>query len=163
MCPMPEENSKMQRLWTMYVLQFRMWYQCGKSLPCSQKLQDLMQRLHFLNHQILFRRTNTVLIISFFLSIKKITIVCTIVSKIPSNVSIEDILLHTYLQNTKHCPYHTVSKSKTVGLFQKKKLFETEMASSLPLNTEEQPLLPKEVWHHIWSFVDTPEILCCCV
>ena len=29
------------------------------------------------------------------------------------------------------------------------KPFETEMASSLPLNTEEQPLLPKEVWNHI--------------
>ena len=27
------------------------------------------------------------------------------------------------------------------------------MASSLPLNTEERPLLPKEIWHHIWSFV----------
>ena len=26
------------------------------------------------------------------------------------------------------------------------------MASSLPLNTEERPLFPMEVWHHIWSF-----------
>ena len=27
------------------------------------------------------------------------------------------------------------------------------MASSLPLKTEERPLLPMEVWHQIWSFV----------
>lgn len=37
------------------------------------------------------------------------------------------------------------------------------MASSLPLNTEEQPLLPKEVWHQIWSFVDFKTLQKSCV
>ena len=37
------------------------------------------------------------------------------------------------------------------------------MASSLPLNTEERPLLPKEIWHHIWSFVDFETLQKSCV
>ena len=36
------------------------------------------------------------------------------------------------------------------------------MASSLPLNTEEQRLLP-EIWHHIWSFVDFETLQKSCV
>ena len=70
MCPMSDQNlncqkfPKVQRLWTC--LPFRMWYQWGWSLPCSElnykKPQDLMQRLHFFNHHRSFRCTNTVFI-----------------------------------------------------------------------------------------------------